>query len=53
MSYSQGPILTSRLEKYLLALKCLEAAREVDPEDPTLHEQSVRFRQTRPSLLDL
>jgi tetratricopeptide (TPR) repeat protein len=34
-------------EKYLLALKCLEAAREVDPEDPTVHEQSVRFRQTR------
>jgi tetratricopeptide (TPR) repeat protein len=33
-------------EKYLLAFKCLEAARAVDPEDPTLHEQSVRFRQT-------
>ncbi|KAI8936264.1 hypothetical protein NX059_006686 [Plenodomus lindquistii] len=35
-----------RKKKYLLALKCLEAARELDPENPKLHEQSVRFRQT-------
>ncbi|KAH5073392.1 hypothetical protein HBI17_147320 [Parastagonospora nodorum] len=35
-----------RRKKYLLALKCLQAAREVDPEDPTVHEQSIRFRQT-------
>ncbi|KAF2856293.1 N-alpha-acetyltransferas-like protein 15 [Plenodomus tracheiphilus IPT5] len=35
-----------RKKKYLLALKCLEAAREIDPENPKLHEQSVRFRQT-------
>ncbi|KAH9865727.1 hypothetical protein J1614_009314 [Plenodomus biglobosus] len=35
-----------RKKQYLLVLKCLEAAREIDPEDPKLHEQSVRFRQT-------
>ncbi|KAF5851366.1 hypothetical protein GGP41_004200 [Bipolaris sorokiniana] len=34
-----------RRNKYLLALKCLQAAREIDPENPKLHEQSVRFRQ--------
>ncbi|CBX92836.1 hypothetical protein IAQ61_005806 [Plenodomus lingam] len=34
-----------RKKKYLLAVKCLEAARKLDPEDPKLHEQSVRFRQ--------
>lgn len=34
-----------RKNKYLLALKCLQAAREIDPENPKLHEQSVRFRQ--------
>ncbi|KAI4912693.1 hypothetical protein J4E90_006099 [Alternaria incomplexa] len=34
-----------RRNKYLLALKCLQSAREIDPENPKLHEQSVRFRQ--------
>ncbi|OAG22220.1 TPR-like protein [Alternaria alternata] len=34
-----------RRNKFLLALKCLQAAREIDPENPKLHEQSVRFRQ--------
>ncbi|KAE8851666.1 hypothetical protein PTNB73_00682 [Pyrenophora teres f. teres] len=40
-----------RRNKYLLALKCLQAAREIDPENPKLHEQSVRFRQalTKPA----
>ena len=32
-------------DKYLLALKCLQAAPEIDAENPKLHEQSVRFRQ--------
>jgi len=35
----------SHSDKYLLALKCLQSAREIDPENPKLHEQSVRFRQ--------
>ncbi|KAI9713785.1 MAG: hypothetical protein M1820_000515 [Bogoriella megaspora] len=39
-----------RRKKYLLALKCLLAASNVDPEDPTLHEQTVRFRRTLSSL---
>ncbi|KAF2189796.1 TPR-like protein [Zopfia rhizophila CBS 207.26] len=34
-----------RRKKYLLALKCLLAARAIDPENPTLHEQAIRFRQ--------
>ncbi|KAL6706521.1 hypothetical protein ACN47E_005460 [Coniothyrium glycines] len=34
-----------RKEKYLLALKCLEAAKQIDSENPKLHEQSIRFRQ--------
>ena len=36
----------SVIEKYLLALRCLLAARSVDPEDPTLHEQIIRFQKT-------
>ena len=40
-------MLTSDPEKYLLALKCLEAARDIDPEDATLHEQSIRLRLAR------
>ncbi|EDU40379.1 NMDA receptor-regulated protein 1 [Pyrenophora tritici-repentis] len=40
-----------RRNKYLLALKCLQAAQEIDTENPKLHEQSVRFRQalTKPA----
>jgi hypothetical protein len=38
-------------DKYLLALKCLQAAREMDPENPKLHEQSVRFRQASMSTI--
>lgn len=34
-----------RRKKYLQALKCLQSAREIDPDSPKLHEQSVRFRQ--------
>jgi tetratricopeptide (TPR) repeat protein len=34
-------------DKHLLALKCLQSAREIDPENPKLHEQSIRFRQAR------
>lgn len=40
-------VLTRTLDKYLLALKCLEKAREIDPANPTLHEQSVRFHIAR------
>jgi tetratricopeptide (TPR) repeat protein len=42
-----------RSKKYLLALKCLSAARELDPENPKAHEQSVRFRQTLSKISDL
>jgi N-alpha-acetyltransferase 15/16, NatA auxiliary subunit len=34
----------STTEKYLLALKCLRAAASLEPENPTLHEQLIRFR---------
>lgn len=40
-----------RNKKYLLALKCLNAAQELDPENPKAHEQSVRLRQARKSSL--
>jgi peptide alpha-N-acetyltransferase len=36
-----------RRKKYLLALKCLLAAHALDAEQSVLHEQLVRFRQTR------
>ena len=36
-----------RRQKFLLALKCLIAAHKLDPEQPVLHEQLVRFRQAR------
>lgn len=36
-------------EKWLLALKCLRSAHEIDPENPTLHHQTVRFKHTRKS----
>ena len=38
-----------RTEKYLLAAKCLQAARELDPENAAAHEQSVRLRLARKS----
>ncbi|KAF2964432.1 hypothetical protein GQX73_g9157 [Xylaria multiplex] len=34
-----------RREKYLLALHCLNAALAIDPANPVVHEQTVRFRQ--------
>ncbi|KAI2472732.1 N-terminal acetyltransferase A, auxiliary subunit [Annulohypoxylon bovei var. microspora] len=34
-----------RREKYLLALRCLNAALTIDPDHPAVHEQVVRFRQ--------
>ncbi|OTA99846.1 hypothetical protein M426DRAFT_324834 [Hypoxylon sp. CI-4A] len=41
-----------RREKYILALRCLNAALAIDPEHPTVHEQVVRFRQALNSKLD-
>ncbi|KAL0260794.1 hypothetical protein SLS55_004485 [Diplodia seriata] len=35
-----------RRRKWLLALKCLRSAHEIDPENPTLHHQTVRFKHT-------
>ncbi|KAI1214261.1 N-terminal acetyltransferase A, auxiliary subunit [Annulohypoxylon truncatum] len=34
-----------RREKYVLALRCLNAALAIDPDHPAVHEQVVRFRQ--------
>ncbi|KAI1075564.1 N-terminal acetyltransferase A, auxiliary subunit [Whalleya microplaca] len=34
-----------RREKFLLALRCLNAALAIDASNPTVHEQTVRFRQ--------
>ncbi|KAI1504545.1 NMDA receptor-regulated protein 1-domain-containing protein [Biscogniauxia marginata] len=34
-----------RREKYVLALRCLNAALAIDATNPTVHEQAVRFRQ--------
>ncbi|KAF9696101.1 hypothetical protein EKO04_006156 [Ascochyta lentis] len=42
-----------RSKKYLLALKCLQAARELDAENPKAHEQSVRLRQALSKASDL
>ncbi|KAI0171931.1 N-terminal acetyltransferase A, auxiliary subunit [Hypoxylon sp. FL1284] len=33
-----------RREKYVLALRCLNCALSIDAENPTVHEQLVRFR---------
>ncbi|KAI5862529.1 N-terminal acetyltransferase A, auxiliary subunit [Durotheca rogersii] len=41
-----------RREKYLLALRCLNAALTIDAENPTIHEQVVRFRQALNSKID-
>lgn len=34
---------TSLAEKYLLCYRCIVAAKKIDPEDPTLHKQIIRF----------
>ncbi|KAJ5570131.1 N-terminal acetyltransferase A complex subunit n.t1.c1 [Penicillium hispanicum] len=39
-----------RRNKHLLALKCLTAAHAIDPSNPTLHLQLLRFRKTLDSL---
>lgn len=38
-------MLTSSIGKYLLALRCLNAALAIDAANPVVHEQAVRFRQ--------
>ncbi|KAH9904148.1 N-terminal acetyltransferase A, auxiliary subunit [Xylariomycetidae sp. FL2044] len=40
-----------RREKYLLALRCLNAALALDADHPTVHEQAVRLRKTLNSKL--
>ncbi|KAJ5168247.1 N-terminal acetyltransferase A complex subunit n.t1.c1 [Penicillium canariense] len=39
-----------RRNKHLLALKCLSAAYAIDPSNPTLHLQLLRFRKTLDNL---
>ncbi|KAK7755489.1 hypothetical protein SLS62_002419 [Diatrype stigma] len=41
-----------RREKYLLALRCLNAALIIDPENATVHEQVVRLRQALSTKLE-
>ncbi|KAI1370635.1 N-terminal acetyltransferase A, auxiliary subunit [Hypoxylon crocopeplum] len=41
-----------RREKYLLALRCLNAALAIDADNPTVHEQVVRFRQALNSKIE-
>ncbi|OTA87776.1 hypothetical protein M434DRAFT_399365 [Hypoxylon sp. CO27-5] len=41
-----------RREKYLLALRSLNAALALDPEHPMVHEQVIRFRQALNSKLE-
>lgn len=37
--------MTNVIEKYVLALQCLNAALALDAKSPMVHEQSVAFRQ--------
>ncbi|RPB00104.1 N-terminal acetyltransferase A, auxiliary subunit [Choiromyces venosus 120613-1] len=41
-----------RRKKWLLALKCLIAAREIEKENPVVHEQTIRFRRAVDSLAE-
>lgn len=41
--------LTIHTDKLLLALKCLNAAKELDPENPRVHENAIVFRHHRKS----
>ncbi|KAI3204323.1 uncharacterized protein N7518_010000 [Penicillium psychrosexuale] len=42
----------SRRNKHLLAVKCLVAAHSIDPSNPTLHLQLLRFRKSLESLAE-
>ena len=42
--------LTEIADKHLLALRCLLASNAIDPADPILHEQLIRFRHALASL---
>ncbi|KAJ5823333.1 hypothetical protein N7447_005673 [Penicillium robsamsonii] len=42
----------SRQNKHLLAVKCLAAAHSIDPSNPTLHLQLLRFRKSLESLAE-
>ncbi|KAJ5972168.1 uncharacterized protein N7479_002086 [Penicillium vulpinum] len=42
----------SRRDKHLLAVKCLAAAHSIDPSNPTLHLQLLRFRKSLESLAE-
>ncbi|KAL8654086.1 MAG: hypothetical protein Q9226_003568 [Calogaya cf. arnoldii] len=41
-----------RRKKYIPALRCLFAARSINPDHPTNHEQAIRFRRTLNSLAE-
>lgn len=40
------PVTNTYTDKHLLAVKCLAAAHAIDPANPTLHLQLLRFRKT-------
>jgi hypothetical protein len=42
--------LTGLADKLLLALKCLNAANQIDRTHPGLHERLIRFRKARKSI---
>ncbi|KAM0488648.1 hypothetical protein ACHAP7_000690 [Fusarium lateritium] len=42
-----------RRKKYVLALRCLTAALELDPKSPRVHEQSVAFAQLLKTATDI
>jgi tetratricopeptide (TPR) repeat protein len=46
---SYVPYTNHLTEKYLLALKSLLAARAIDSDNPKVHEQTIRFRETSKS----
>ncbi|RYP75814.1 hypothetical protein DL770_007331 [Monosporascus sp. CRB-9-2] len=41
-----------RRQKFVLALRCLNAALAIEPDNATVHEQTVRFRQALNLVLD-
>ena len=41
----------SVLEKYVLALRCLNAARNIAPQHPVVHQQTIALRQSLGSVL--
>ncbi len=52
MTFQPANYLPTYAEKYVLALRCLNAALAIDPDNATVHEQLVRLRQALNTHLD-